>query len=294
MRGLDRDLTRQVRRPNADRSAIVRILGEEVPIFTTDVTNLPVARAELAAARSQLLRQYVGLGPATLGHRELWPGTTPASALSRIARRDDDAACSVETRADRNPMRAHIPSRGVDVDAALTSLLLARARLLSAVAGLHATTPVTSPSPVLQLLARCRDLDRRWARRLEWWNEEQHGPFEIGPTPVLLSAMRAARKELLTALALLPPGARLAWRQCLVDISSAEQHLLVVLDATQSLRDPSGWEPGWDDAWRHFHDTHHAVVTRLEERDALDPDLYRAVTCSIDRDRALAFAIRSR
>ncbi len=261
-------------------------------------TDLPVARAGLAAVRSRLLRQYVGLGPGTLQSRELWPQTTPALALARIARRDDDAACSIEALLHRRARKASIALEGATADYALASFLAARSRLLSAVAKLHSDAPLAPSSPTMTLLARCRDLDVRWARRLEWWNEEQQIPFEAGPVSILTAAVRAARKELLTALALLPSAARPGWRAQLLARSRSETQLL------RSLNPPPGPGAGpgvdglpelaWEDTWRQFHDTHHALVMRLDTWGPPlleDLALYRQITASIDRDRAVALAV---
>lgn len=252
----------------------------------------------MAAVRSQLLRQYVGLGSEMLQSAALWPHTTPARALARMARRDDDAACSIELELGRPARKAAISLDGAAHDA-LASFLTARARLLSAAARVHGDVPLTPASPTMRLLALCRDLDRRWARRLEWWNEEQRIPFEAGPLPILVAALRAARKELLTALGLLPPEGRQQWRAHLVALSRGEMRLLQALLPPGR---PSGGpsldalpDLAWEDAWRVFHDTHHALVTQLGSEDAPnleDLALYRQITASIDRDRAAAFAIR--
>lgn len=257
-------------------------------------SDLPAARAKLAAARSRLLRQYVGLGMETLQSREMWPQTTPARALARMARRDDDAACSIETLLGRPGRRAHISLAGVTPDDAVTSFLAARSRLLSAAAKLHGEAPIEPSSPAMRLLAACRDLDLRWARRLEWWNEEQDIPFEAGPISVLGAAVRAARKELLTALALLPPDTRQAWQTDMLSRSAEETRLLHRLRSAAPPGEPQE-HVLWEDAWRLFHDCHHALVTHLETGNVSaleDLAVYRQVTESIDQDRTVARAIR--
>lgn len=261
--------------------------------------DLPTARTELAAVRSELLRQFVGLGSETLHSRELWPQTTPARAMARIARRDDDAACSMESSLGLPARNAPISINGVTATEALESFLTARSRLLSAAARIHGVTPLTPSSPAMKLLGMCRDQDRRWAHRLEWWNEEQHISFEAGPGPILIAALRAARKELLTALGALPANGRRQWRAHLLALCQGEMDLLRELRPQSAPG--SGPEPGalpelpWEETWRVFHYTHHTLVMLLEGEAASepnDPARYRQITASIDRDRAAAFAVR--
>lgn len=261
--------------------------------------DLPAARANLAAARSRLLRQYVGLGLETLQSAELWPQTTPARALARIARRDDDAACSIESLLGRPARKADISLDGAAAHQALASFLTARSRLLSAAARMHADAPLSPSSPAMRLLATCRDRDRRWARRLEWWKEEQFIPFEAGPRSILIAALRAARKELLTTLGLLPTEGRQQWRAQLLTLSRGEKRLLGGLRPARTSgagHDPDALpDLNWEETWRVFHDTHHALATRLQGEETPDPvdlEIYRQVTASIDRDRAAAMDVR--
>lgn len=252
-------------------------------------------RDALAAARSRLLRQYVGLDSFTLERTLLWPNTTPAQALARAARRDDDAACAIERLLGRPGHGASIPSQNPATNDALSRALAARSRLLSAAARLALDKSHGAMTPAFHLLATCRDHDLRWSGRLDWWNEEQHIPFEVGPTEVLLAAVKAARKELLTALALLPPSGRPAHQNGLLSVTAGEREVLQL----RGDRTPQGAAPPadapWTQAWRQLHDVHHALVASLQARisERLDPETYRSVTRAIDRDRALAIAVRA-
>lgn len=249
----------------------------------------------MAAARSQLLRQYVGLSGSVISSRSIWPGTTPLAALVRIARRDVDAACAIEGRLGLCGQREDIPA-AVDPGEAVRSLLAARARLLSAAAREHTSAPAPRPwvsDATPRLLRDCRDRDLRWARRFEWWNEEQHLAFEIGPLPILVAAARAARKELLTSLAILSAEDRTAWRSELINRSNGEREAARSIGLDAGLAIPG--EAPWDVAWRSFHDTHHALVSHIERGGSgaeADMRFYRPVVHSLDDDRTLAFAIR--
>jgi hypothetical protein len=245
-------------------------------------------RAALAAARSALLRQLVGLGAAVLHDQKLWPGTTPVTALARIARRDDDLARTLETLLGRVAHPAPIPIHRVTIDETVPALLAARSRLLSAAAGMVVGDNGNAWSQLASCFQICRDNDRRWARRLEWWNEEQHIRFENGPQVVLLASLKAARKELLTTLALLPPPERPRWQGALISLAAGEE---AVLKRQHGDVDPAS---SWADAWRRFHDTHQALVTYVDggRLDELDVEVYAAVTRAIDRDREVAFALR--
>lgn len=256
-------------------------------------------RAELAAARSLLLRQYVGLDTHTLESRQFWPGATPTVALARIARRDDRAACAVESLFGRVGQRAEMPITGAHVVEALRAFLGARARLLSALAAHHRNG--VPPPEALSILTLCRDHDRRWAERLEGWKEEQHIPLEAGPVAILLAADRAARKELLTSLALVPPEARQAWRRELLTLASGELTLLHGLTAPAEFMHPVEPDLSWEATWRLFHDTHHALLGALEApaQNSAGPaagriNVYRLLTRALDRDRALALTVRAR
>lgn len=251
-------------------------------------------RAELAAARSQLLRHFVGLDVGTLHRKPLWPNTTPVKALARVARRDDDAACALEVLLQRPGHKTPIPVRDAAIAETLPLALAARARLLSAASRLELGGSQGVAERAFVLLAVCRDHDLRWSRRLEWWNEEQHIPFEVGPTAVLLAAMKAARKELLTALALLSPPQRTLHREELIALYRGEEDILRHMGRRPEHLDPPTGS-SWTEAWRRFHDTHHALVILLEAcgREEVDRDLYRRVTWAIDRDRALAIALRA-
>lgn len=248
-----------------------------------------VLRSGLAEARSQLLRQLVGLSTGALHGQELEPGTTPVTALARIAGQDDDAACALEMLLGREGRAASISMSDITIEETLPTLLAARSRLLSAAAGLVTAGNTKYPSQVTSLLQDCRNNDRRWARRLEWWKEKQQIQPEPGPWPILLASLKAARKELLTAYALLPPENRTPWQETLATLAAQEEIVLQRPDVhTVSATSRN-------DVWRRFHDTHHALVTRLNliGDTRRDTDFYAAVTRAIDRDREAAFAVRA-
>jgi hypothetical protein len=215
-------------------------------------------------------------------------GIAPLTALALIARGDDDAACSLEVVLGLDGRASHIPVHGVTPAEALSAFLAARARLLSALAGLQ-TGSEPIGAGVLVVLDGAHARDRWWGTKLEWWSEEQHIPFEQGPAPILIAAVRAARKELLTTLALLPPNDRQRLQPELMTLAREEERIL------RPESGPVHAGTAWEDTWRSFHDTHHALVRRLEatESSVTDLEAYRAITRAIDRDRSLAFAVRA-
>lgn len=275
--------------------------------------------ARLHAERARLLWGLVGLPTASLSdepveegwtakdilaHIGLWDGAV-AHALARLTegRAVTDLPDSLEALDQRNAewLARH---RTLSLDAALALCLKERNAYLNALAQLpdailH-THPITAlgreTTPLLWVRLRYRH-DRMHAEAIAAWRLRAGLTRPTaGPIPLLLAAMRAARRELRALIDLLPPAERAArpvWGE------QPLTHLLAHLigwdvyarqGVTQRAAPP--WEAGltfaafnarsvatygqltWDALWQTFQTSHQQlleVTGQLHEADGNQP-----------------------
>jgi hypothetical protein len=210
--------------------------------------------------------------------------------INRIACRDDDNACVLETLLGRAATRCPIDVTEPTIDVSLSAFLRSRSRLLSATSA--ASDAHAVKSVVDFLLSTSIEHDRIWARRLGWWNEEHHIPFRAGPISILTASLRAARKELLTALALVETEHRAGWQ---AELNQLIRQEVAVLQSPA----PTETAPGsWPETWKALHAVHHRFVQWTQEQlwseqsETQRLQQYRDIVAVIDANRWLALRIR--
>jgi len=214
-----------------------------------------VIRARLAAMRSHLLMRLVGRPRRDLEEAGA-DGVSPADALVGLAAGDWAAARRL------NPA---IPGRTFQrvnrtIEEAVEHAHEARASLLAA----YALLAEPLAPGVAEIMGERAARDAAWSVRLG----AESG--DVGPARVLSSAMRAARKELLTVIALIPLTDRPELAPDLAPIAVTEAQLLAALTGQTSETCDS-----WPELWRGLHRTHHSL---LEEVDRLtEPGLARRI-----------------
>jgi hypothetical protein len=281
-------------------------------------------RAGLAARRAELLWQLVGLDAETLASDPVTGDWTATDVLAHVAWWDEVYRERVE--ADLAGQKASTLRVGREAssqsscrdrgewgfEAALAAFLAARRAFLDTLAlvpddRLH--VPGERPGPV--------ESSRTWAERVcrhdafharqlaRWWT--RRGLLEgVGPKSLLTAAVRAARKELLTAVALVslkdreirPLGNGQTLYEVLVQVADQEQDALDVVrvrnrasgvqtaltsdDHTSARSSRHVMMRGsWHQMWRKLHDTHQQLLLVLARMDqaqleyplSADPDI---------------------
>ena len=241
-----------------------------------------LVRARLAAARSSFLSQLLGLPTVVLEEEVIDDGLTSVRVLLLIGREDEVRAASIERVLDGADgevdglaprLEANTP-----FSVALERFVSARATLLSALARVPDETlfrPLAEGgTTVANWAEECLEHDEISVDRLAEWRGCREKPDELGPGDLLTAAMRAARKEMLTAIALIPKHERPGWalgsrslEDALRELSRWEQALLTHLAGGEEVHvsDDQPAAADWGESWRTLHDTHHALV-RLTER----------------------------
>lgn len=132
------------------------------------------------------------------------------------------------------------------------------------------------------------DRDRACIRSLAGF-----APPAVSRDPVVLvPVLRAVRKSLLTAVALIPPGERSRLSPALNSITRVEEvareALAGVPEAPRFPVAPDSWAA----VWRRFHDVHHEVIGALSARSGEVPgDAYRSLLASTAEERALTTSL---
>lgn len=182
-------------------------------------------------------------------------GRTPYDTLRRVAVGDWAAATTLHPRP--TPDTGQSSGR---IEEALHQAHDARAALLSA----YARATDTAAAEVVEIMGERAAADAAAAARL---GPEGTG---VGPASVLAAAMRGARKELLTVIALFPATARPDLTGDLAPIARDEGRLLSVLTGDRPAEASS-----WAEQWHGLHKTHQELMTRVEG--LTEEELSRAV-----------------
>jgi hypothetical protein len=272
-------------------------------------------RARLAATRSQLLWELLRLDAQALTRAQLANGPTPADLLSRLAAEDNAATETVLRHLGwtRSIPPGHRGSGGEQIfEGVLAASLGARAAFLDALAlvpdaDLDRSATTEPPRALAEQRARA---DEAAAQALREWPERQNPA--IGPGSLLVAALRAARKELLTVVALIRERERRSWAvhdgrtllALMVDLARHDHVLRRDLLGAPGPRPPAlaeSSELSWAGAWRELHDTRQALLVTLEAAShqkltEIGPGgaatLYEAVVGAVRRDRETAQTLR--
>ncbi|MDQ2741396.1 MAG: type II toxin-antitoxin system HicB family antitoxin [Chloroflexota bacterium] len=294
-------------------------------------------RARLAAERAGLLRALTGLDQTALSGRPVIEDWTAVNLLVHVGSWDEffaeriemhlagrqDAIAQVDL--DQRNARTHAERRDWTLERSIEAAVQARKRFLDALARvddtqLHAANAVPWGGQSIRAWAEWRGRhDREHARELLAWRRDERLDSGIGPAIVLETYLRAARKELLSVVALVPARRRptqpvtqsSTLQELLGRLSEQEQALLDELRTGQALTEPRQRDAGtapqasWQDTWYAFHTVHHSVLRAVANasdaqlasrcgRSGQPIDtLYRRLLAVGERDQRLAAELRS-
>jgi hypothetical protein len=297
-----------------------------------------ILRAGLAASRAELLWQLLGIPAGTLSAEPVLETLTVTDLLGRIADGDSLVANRIENLLAGNapssapsenlvdPVPIHAVGR--PLPEALDALLQARSTFLSALARIADAEATGAVNGSIRALCEGRiGHDAGCAVMIAAWPLRTRTSRMRGPAAILIAAMRAARKELLTGVALVPPEERasslMRANQTLLDILARLTDLEAVTLKTVLSRESSGSDSSsetgrkstnpaiasvqprlsWQSVWTTLHTTHQALLralAALDERE-LNQDLtvgatrttiYSVICDCMARDRDQAAAIR--
>ncbi len=261
-------------------------------------------RARLAAERAQLLNSLLGLKVEVLEGRPLQGITSAAGMLSAVAAREESFV-SVLTQPVEGPATEMNPEIAINplpagFDDALARCVGARTRFLDAFARIPDAVvfgdPAKSGSALspLSMATQCHWSDASLSVRVSAWSRDYETGGSTGPISLLLATVRAARKELLTTVALVPTEARelavfdggRTLPQIFRLIAELERSFLGYLARAgcapvEAARQPTGTrDDRWKSAWSDLHAVHAALIQVL---DTLSPAAY-ATTIGNDHD----------
>jgi hypothetical protein len=254
-------------------------------------------RARLAAERAELFCSLLGMDVRVLESQPLQGTTSAAGLLSAVARREDYFAALLtrasdpsQTEVSEDPADDRIP---LGFDEALERCVGARSRFLDALARLpddalfDDSAECQQTFTPLTMATQCHWNDASLSLRASAWSRDHALGTSMGPVSLLRAAVRAARKDLLTTVALVPEAVRgiaiFEGGRSLPQIF----HMILGLERTfhdhlaRSGLAPSAsrFEPAatendtWEGTWSILHTTHAALIGAL---DTLDPTAYAA------------------
>jgi hypothetical protein len=247
-------------------------------------------RARLAAERAELLCSLLGVDVQMLDSRPLVGEASAATFLGAVAAQEHSFATLLEESLGSAPLAAADrarPEEGEGFDAVLSHCIDARSRFLDALARVpddvvFASDQPSGASSPLVMATQCYANDSSLSLRAGAWSRQEGLGESVGPSSLLRAAARAARKEFLTTVALVPTEARQvpafeAGRtlpEIFRMVTQLEQMFLKALaqagiEAPQS-RNSRNVPPAdeWQRAWADLHGTHAALLGIL---DLLDP-----------------------
>lgn len=239
----------------------------------------------MAAERAELLCSLLGIEDGILSTRTVIGDLTAAGILSAVSVREE--AFVVALAAFHKGTQPELAGGGesLDFDAALARCVGARSKFLDAFAlvsddVLYAGVPerATTQSP-LAMATQCYWNDSSLSLRVGAWSREQRLGFGTGPPSLLRAATRAARKELLTTVALVPAAARdlaifdggRSLAELFQLVSELERSFLQALAAGGAITLPGAKQrtpadhDAWGIAWSDLHGTHSALLALLDD-----------------------------
>ncbi|GAC1402669.1 MAG: hypothetical protein NVSMB52_16630 [Chloroflexota bacterium] len=285
-------------------------------------------RALLAMHRSALVWQLLGLDEAQLT-QQLQPAGKSVAALLRAAGDYDTFHADLIDQLKGNTERENAEevsardislgstTRLVDFEADLAHTLRARKRLLAALARVPGERNASDPHAettnlsVAMWLLETASHDAELSAQIRIWRDEHQFPQNIGSLSLLLAGLRAARKELLTTVALrleeddteIGRGQNGAIQRPLADVTYRTFELLHGLQAGVLSQLPSPSHLTWEETWRSLHESHLRVLhyAARASSTALQSTVQRggvcatAYSCLVDHaahDRECAKALR--
>jgi len=249
-------------------------------------------RARLAAERAGLLHALTGLDRASLSHRPVIEDWTAVNLLAHVGSWDEFFTARIEMHLtgrqtaielvdlDQRNGRTHADRRGWTLEQSIEASVQARKRFLDALARvddrqLHAANAVPWGGQSIRAWAEWRGRhDREHTRELIAWRRREIVDGTVGPGIVLAAYLRAARKELLTVVALVPahrrPTQPVTESSTLQDrlgrLSEQEQELLAQLRIGQTVTPPEQQKSdvppraSWKETWSTLHTVHNRVL----------------------------------
>jgi hypothetical protein len=278
----------------------------EWPMISQSVEWKRLARARLAGGRAALLFALLGIPRGTLQEEIVAERLTATGALFLIGSEDNARAAAIERvlRGEDACLVPETPAAGTFSEA-LAHLLEARAALLSAFARVE---DCDRSGPIATWIEECIVHDRVSADRFAEWRAGQSRTDGQYPRELLLAAARAARKELLTEVALIPEGERPYLH---VDTRTLGAALFELTDEEWAAKQRLGglhigprrtWTGDWQRTWRQFHDIHHELLRLMESipeellpetPESAGPALHELCVSTIANDRRLAASLRT-
>jgi hypothetical protein len=248
-------------------------------------------RARLAAERADLLCSLLGVEAEALEERPLIGEAPAVSLLSTLAAQDHSFARSIEDSLGNQPPDpaddAGARTQEAGFEFALVNCVAARSRFLDAFARVpddvvfgRKEAPGGATAP-LTMATQCYWNDSSLSLRASAWTRQEGLGEGVGPASLLRAAARAARKELLTTVALVPIGARgvsafeggRTLPEIFRTVAGLESMFLRALDRAGHETPPAARTPKarsndeWQQAWANLHATHTAVLGMLDGLD---------------------------
>jgi hypothetical protein len=312
----------RARLASARAALLEQYVGVNVETLTThpvvdsrDARDLMAHLAGWDDHRAAELEALLAAGSAAITSAALGESTGAQSAPPEERARDVRVSRQRTGLASEVPKvheRLDAPDRDWPLVTALAALLAARTRFLDALARVDDELlfrPLLSSngeSPIRQWTeGSCRH-DIEHTEDLERWKRSLPPGFTAGPTPLLVAALRAARKELLTQIALIPSTERELFptvegeklrsyfsRQASQERQDTESLLHAAPNPPAADTDTGTvWQQLWTDLHRSRRNLLVALAARSEE--CLDDATYWRLATHVRSDRACAAALRSR
>jgi hypothetical protein len=263
---------------------------EDGKTFSAALSPRAEIRARMAAERAELFSSLLGLDLATLEGRPVMGDETATSILERIATQEE--LFTRHIRQDVGLKTAHEAIEAAKVEdglgvtvspfeRALARCVEARSAFLDAFALVpddHLATDAAGASSghsIMAVVTQSYWNDASYSLRLNTWSRAEGLGESVGPLLPLLVAIRAARKELLTTVALLPSEERATeLARPLEVITRLEEQFLDALSRADGRgRDRPGGsdqatsgngQRSWERVWRELHRTHARLLDVLE------------------------------
>lgn len=260
-------------------------------------------RARLAAERAGLLISLLGIETEALEGRPLLGDASAATVLGTVATCEDSFATIIAAVLGGPPAYPAEDTDARDPDDGFEDVLArcvgARARFLDAFARVSdeiVFAPVAESegtSSPRSMAEQCYWNDASLSLRAGAWSQQQGLGEGVGPASLLRAAARAARKELLTTVALVPTEARavptfeggrplpqifhLVTRveRMFLDSLAGAGYQAPALGSTRKVGADDEWQRGWSD----LHVTHAQLLGVL---DALDSTAFAHVITDTD------------
>lgn len=265
-------------------------------------------RARLAETQAALLTPLLGLSAVQLASPSLPDGQSPLGILQEQANADAEATAVLQVFLgdEVTPAGESETKIAGGVSGVIARFLAARRLLLDTMARISDNDldrPIGNGATPAEIMGRRYVDSARRAAEVASSASQRVAP-NFGPHILILAALRAARKELLTTIALISEDERPEYG--LPDGASLRSHLAVVASRDRELLRDSDHHPDdgiaisraaeWHTVWRELHAIRHRLLETLEPLTSEDlyaaTDRYADICRLVDADRALASSLR--